>query len=692
MPDIYNTAVAATTVPIGFAQEKPIYEDIAKMPCALLDDYKAYQEGSKQYLGHKMKRGSYYVDLNFLARNKEEQRNFYGFYNDKLNSGLYPFVITLPLFGFDSQFIVTFETDLDTTYENNIDVITLVTKLQIWEMYGNAIYILEAQKGKCIGDCTATSVFVVYTKAVDRYEWSTTKGIIVEGQNTDKITIEMDSDIPPTEVINFEVTCTTYIGDIVQSTLTIPYTQDRVYGIPVADAGNAQTDIIEGATVQLDGSGSYDTTIPTPLPLTYEWFFRDKPETSTAVLDDNTIVNPTFVADGFNSRFILGLSVSNNNNKTSEISYVTIRTEVEILKPIADAGSNITDIPLDTQIALDGSNSYDTNMPSLPLTYQWTLISSPAGSTATIVSPTSSITSIELDVQGHYELSLVVDNGILSSDTVIKTIDSLSVEAWNLNGISIVNSFNLSDLGDDWGPCSALTFKPDGTKMFAHSSALDSSYWAMELLTPWDITTAQERIEQKKLLNGEDLLFSPDGLWAARIRYIDEGRVVSNDLANSYDLSSAIGNYTYDTFNDCTEETCINQSRNLLMNIQYNNDGTKLFVSQYGYNVFIYDLTTPYKSDTMILNSVWSMSDGSILYNLVFKPDGTKVFFISSDGAFKQANLLTPWDLNTIEVDQIDYFVDVDIGYASQMYIDPNGEMLFIVHRNTAVIYKFSLI
>jgi len=72
------------------------------------------------------------------------------------------------------------------------------------------------------------------------------------------------------------------------ATLNAPYNWE-----PVADCGEGQLKIVT-ETVQLDGSGSSDIEGEA---LTYEWSIVSQPTGSTAVLNDETIVNPTFEAD-----------------------------------------------------------------------------------------------------------------------------------------------------------------------------------------------------------------------------------------------------------------------------------------------------------------------------------------------------------------------------------------------------------
>ena len=62
---------------------------------------------------------------------------------------------------------------------------------------------------------------------------------------------------------------------------------------PTANAG-ADQNVLAGATVNLNGSGSSD---PDNNPLTYSWTFFSKPNGSNATLTNATTATPSFVAD-----------------------------------------------------------------------------------------------------------------------------------------------------------------------------------------------------------------------------------------------------------------------------------------------------------------------------------------------------------------------------------------------------------
>jgi hypothetical protein len=173
---------------------------------------------------------------------------------------------------------------------------------------------------------------------------------------------------------------------------------------PVANAGPNQN-VPLGSTVQLDGSGSTD---PAGLSLSYHWTLTSKPSGSNATLSSTTLAKPTFVADVAGS-YVAQLIVSDQYNSSAP-STVTVSTQ--IAPPTANAGPNQT-ITTGATVQLDGSHSTDPN--GFTLTYQWSFVSVPAGSSATLVNPTTVNPTFVADKVGDYVVQLIVNDGHLSS-------------------------------------------------------------------------------------------------------------------------------------------------------------------------------------------------------------------------------------------------------------------------------------
>jgi trimeric autotransporter adhesin len=182
---------------------------------------------------------------------------------------------------------------------------------------------------------------------------------------------------------------------------------------PVANAGPNQV-VNVNSLVQLDGSKSTDAN---GLPLTFQWNLISVPAGSAAVLSNPAVVNPTFTADRPGT-YVAQLIV-NNGMLSSDPATVMITTN-PVLAPTANAGPNQTAIVGQT-VQLNGSG---TDPQNLPLTFQWALISKPAGSAATLSSTVIPNPTFVPDLPGTYIAQLTVNNGFLSSAPATVTIST----------------------------------------------------------------------------------------------------------------------------------------------------------------------------------------------------------------------------------------------------------------------------
>lgn len=187
---------------------------------------------------------------------------------------------------------------------------------------------------------------------------------------------------------------------------------------PIANAGPNQT-VNVGSTVTLNGSGSTDAG---GKPLTYAFTITSRPANSNATLTNPTSVSPTFTADKPGS-YTVQLIV-NNGTSNSLPSTVIITTQCPA--PVANAGMG-SNINVGSVVTLNGANS--TDVCGNPLTYQFSLITVPAGSNATLSSATAVNPSFTADKQGTYVAQLIVNNGQTSSAPVTVTFSTNQVLA-----------------------------------------------------------------------------------------------------------------------------------------------------------------------------------------------------------------------------------------------------------------------
>ena len=233
---------------------------------------------------------------------------------------------------------------------------------------------------------------------------------------------------------------------------------------PVADAGPDQT-VALNETVQLDASASSDADGDL---LSFSWTFVSVPTGSAAALDDTSAVQPSFVADVAGS-YISELTV-NDGSLDSAPDTVTISSLNS--RPVANAGANQSVAVGDT-VSLDGSGSSDVDGDSL--SFQWSLLSVPTNSTATLDDPSAVQPSFVADEAGSYIVQLVVNDGSLDSDPASITI-------------STINTKPVADAGPDQTAFVAAQVQLDGS----NSSDVDGDgltyQWTL-LSRPMDSTT-----------------------------------------------------------------------------------------------------------------------------------------------------------------------------------------------------------
>jgi hypothetical protein len=166
----------------------------------------------------------------------------------------------------------------------------------------------------------------------------------------------------------------TYVAQLVVSngalfsapaTVTITTTNTA----PVANAGPSQS-VLMGATVTLDGSGSFDADND---PITYSWVFLNRPASSNAVLTGPTTKNPTFVADAAGT-YVVQLIVS--DPFTSSVpSTVTITAGLMTIS-LSPSPLNLVNSPVPLTITLSpaaganpvvvGLSGFDPSVISIP--------------------------------------------------------------------------------------------------------------------------------------------------------------------------------------------------------------------------------------------------------------------------------------------------------------------------------------
>ncbi|MGH7565237.1 MAG: PKD domain-containing protein, partial [Gemmatimonadota bacterium] len=196
-------------------------------------------------------------------------------------------------------------------------------------------------------------------------------------------------------VYEFEVTVSD--GELaVRDTVRVDVTEPPP--IPSVDAG-PDLSITLGETATVTGV----VTPPSGGPFTSEvWTVLSRPVGSTAVLTQSGL--SASITPDVAGEYVLQFQWSDGSGAVvSDTVKITVTPPGANRAPTADAGFDLDGTETIT-MTLDGTNSSDPD--GDPLTFAWSLVSKPEGSTADIVSPNSGLASFTPDLEGVYVVQL----------------------------------------------------------------------------------------------------------------------------------------------------------------------------------------------------------------------------------------------------------------------------------------------
>jgi hypothetical protein len=257
---------------------------------------------------------------------------------------------------------------------------------------------------------------------ISSYQWRQTSGTTVT-LNNDKAAVAnfIAPEVSTTEILIFSLTVIDNSGGSALSTTQITILATTIENIPPKVNAGVDQVVNENTSVTLSGTATdTDGQISS-----YLW--QQSTGTSTTLNNGNTAV-ASFTAPEVNSSEVLTFTLTVTDNAGAVIAdtiQITVKPIIaENSAPTANAGIDQT-VYVDDIVNLSGEQSSDADGDNM--TYSWSFISIPNNSLASISNASQALATFTADMEGTYVVSLIVDDGELSSD-----IDTLEVIVSNI--------------------------------------------------------------------------------------------------------------------------------------------------------------------------------------------------------------------------------------------------------------------
>jgi DNA-binding beta-propeller fold protein YncE len=257
--------------------------------------------------------------------------------------------------------------------------------------------------------------------------------------------------------------------------------------------------------------------------------------------------------------------------------------------------------------------------------------------------------------------------------------------AWDVTSASYLQNFGV--LAQATSP-SGIFFKPDGTKMYVIGYSGDAVY-SYTLSTAWDLSTASFDFPTEgyfsvsaQELVPQDIFFKPDGL---KMYVLGS----SGDDVNEYDLSTAwdVTSASYlQNFSVAAQETYPS-------GIFFKPDGTKMYIlGNTGDAVNEYDLSTAWDITTASYLQNFSVSAQDIVpQDIFFKPDGTKMYILGTDGDdVNEYDLSTAWDVTSASYLQ-NFSVSAQEATPQGIFFKPDGTKMYVLGHSGDDVNEYDL-
>ena len=229
----------------------------------------------------------------------------------------------------------------------------------------------------------------------------------------------------------------------------------------------------------------------------------------------------------------------------------------------------------------------------------------------------------------------------------------------------------------------------DGTKLYMIGNATDTVY-QYDMSTAWDISTATYNSVSLYVFNDgatspKGITFKPDG---TKMYVLDTTIVFEYSLSTAWDLSTA--SFTTGDSYDTTAET------GNCRGIQFTSDGLTMYVGDINPTdaIYQYTLSTAWQVNTASYASKSLSTGGDEHSEIEFNSDGTLLYIMQFTGVVKEFNLTTAYDLSTGSASGNTYDFSATIGTTGirMFHIFDSGTKAMAGGQNDDTLYQFDII
>jgi len=286
------------------------------------------------------------------------------------------------------------------------------------------------------------------------------------------------------------------------------------------------------------------------------------------------------------------------------------------------------------------------------------------------------------EVQGAPAVGTIVRGVRFSSDgTKMYASDraNTQIEQFNLSTAWDISSSSASstpsqtfNVGSQTTQPAVCEFNPSGTKMWVTDSGNDSIY-EYSLSTAWSVSSASYSSisfdlssEMTTPIGGQ---FKPDGT-KMYIAGATNNKVYQYSTGTAYEVTNA----PYTSVSIATGNTST-------VGVSFSVDGTKVYFQSANDTKYA-TLSTP--SDLNSAGSFTSVTGGSSLQSIIFRPDGLKVNWTRYDGYISFSNLTAAWELNSKGPT---YLFDSGVTDLRSMQFNNDGTKVYLLKSGTIYSY-----